>query len=171
MADLPDITDSHCHLDFPDFDGQVGDPAPEAQRAGGDVQLGPQGAGVGFGAHEVDFELVIGVAAVVAQEAQGPGIQGQQQVGVPVEIEVRRGDGGDRGALRHGEAEGGGGGFEPGGADIAPRAQGLAVDQDIEPTVVVIIQEEEAPGLCFRWRKLKPHGGGRCAQNAVEGVR
>jgi TatD DNase family protein len=34
MADLPDITDSHCHLDFPDFDGQVPEIVARAAAAG-----------------------------------------------------------------------------------------------------------------------------------------
>lgn len=34
MTDTPQITDSHCHLDFPDFDGQLGDIVARAERAG-----------------------------------------------------------------------------------------------------------------------------------------
>lgn len=34
MTDLPQITDSHCHLDFPDFEGQLVDIVDRAQRAG-----------------------------------------------------------------------------------------------------------------------------------------
>ncbi len=34
MTDLPLITDSHCHLDFPDFEGQLDDIIARAQRAG-----------------------------------------------------------------------------------------------------------------------------------------
>ncbi|MEL6518547.1 MAG: TatD family hydrolase, partial [Pseudomonadota bacterium] len=32
--DAPAITDSHCHLDFPDFEGQVGDFVDRAAEAG-----------------------------------------------------------------------------------------------------------------------------------------
>ncbi|WP_187429724.1 putative metal-dependent hydrolase YcfH [Roseobacter fucihabitans] len=34
MSDIPQITDSHCHLDFPDFDGQHGDIVARAVEAG-----------------------------------------------------------------------------------------------------------------------------------------
>ena len=34
MTDLPQITDSHCHLDFPDFDGQLDEIVARAARAG-----------------------------------------------------------------------------------------------------------------------------------------
>jgi len=34
MSDIPEITDSHCHLDFPDFDGQHGDIIARAAEAG-----------------------------------------------------------------------------------------------------------------------------------------
>jgi TatD DNase family protein len=34
MTDTPQITDSHCHLDFPDFDGQLPEIIARAQRAG-----------------------------------------------------------------------------------------------------------------------------------------
>ncbi|WP_243613319.1 TatD family hydrolase [Shimia aestuarii] len=34
MTDIPQITDSHCHLDFPDFDGQLDEIIARAQRAG-----------------------------------------------------------------------------------------------------------------------------------------
>lgn len=34
MTDLPEITDSHCHLDFPDFDGQIPDILERARAAG-----------------------------------------------------------------------------------------------------------------------------------------
>lgn len=34
MSDTPEITDSHCHLDFPDFDGQHGDIIARAAEAG-----------------------------------------------------------------------------------------------------------------------------------------
>ncbi len=34
MTDIPQITDSHCHLDFPDFEGQLDEIIARAQRAG-----------------------------------------------------------------------------------------------------------------------------------------
>ncbi len=34
MTDLPEIVDSHCHLDFPDFDGELPDVIARAQAAG-----------------------------------------------------------------------------------------------------------------------------------------
>ena len=34
MTDTPQITDSHCHLDFPDFDGQLDDIVARAAQAG-----------------------------------------------------------------------------------------------------------------------------------------
>ncbi|WP_299636833.1 TatD family hydrolase [uncultured Ruegeria sp.] len=34
MSDTPQITDSHCHLDFPDFDGQLDDIITRAAQAG-----------------------------------------------------------------------------------------------------------------------------------------
>ncbi len=34
MTDLPEITDSHCHLDFPDFDGQLDDIVARAALSG-----------------------------------------------------------------------------------------------------------------------------------------
>lgn len=34
MTDIPQITDSHCHLDFPDFDGQLGNIIANAAAAG-----------------------------------------------------------------------------------------------------------------------------------------
>ncbi len=34
MTGLPDITDSHCHLDFPDFEGQLDDVVARAAQAG-----------------------------------------------------------------------------------------------------------------------------------------
>jgi len=34
MSNIPEITDSHCHLDFPDFDGQHGDIIARAAEAG-----------------------------------------------------------------------------------------------------------------------------------------
>ncbi|MBO9406719.1 TatD family hydrolase [Shimia sp. R9_1] len=34
MTDLPEITDSHCHLDFPDFEGQIDDIITRAAYAG-----------------------------------------------------------------------------------------------------------------------------------------
>lgn len=34
MSDTPQITDSHCHLDFPDFDGQLDDIISRASEAG-----------------------------------------------------------------------------------------------------------------------------------------
>ncbi|WP_209504421.1 MULTISPECIES: TatD family hydrolase [unclassified Ruegeria] len=34
MSDIPQITDSHCHLDFPDFDGQLDDIISRAADAG-----------------------------------------------------------------------------------------------------------------------------------------
>lgn len=34
MTNTPQITDSHCHLDFPDFDGQLDEIIARAQRAG-----------------------------------------------------------------------------------------------------------------------------------------
>lgn len=34
MSDIPQITDSHCHLDFPDFEGQLEDVIARAERAG-----------------------------------------------------------------------------------------------------------------------------------------
>lgn len=34
MTDTPEITDSHCHLDFPDFHGEVADIIARAQAAG-----------------------------------------------------------------------------------------------------------------------------------------
>ncbi|WP_300067822.1 TatD family hydrolase [uncultured Ruegeria sp.] len=34
MSDTPQITDSHCHLDFPDFDGQLDEIVTRAARAG-----------------------------------------------------------------------------------------------------------------------------------------
>ena len=34
MTDTPQITDSHCHLDFPDFEGQLDEIIARAQRAG-----------------------------------------------------------------------------------------------------------------------------------------
>ncbi|MFT6677266.1 MAG: TatD DNase family protein [Sulfitobacter sp.] len=34
MTDAPQITDSHCHLDFPDFEGQLDDVIARAQAAG-----------------------------------------------------------------------------------------------------------------------------------------
>ncbi|MDO6481927.1 TatD family hydrolase [Shimia thalassica] len=34
MTDIPQITDSHCHLDFPDFEGQLDDIIARAARAG-----------------------------------------------------------------------------------------------------------------------------------------
>lgn len=34
MTDAPTITDSHCHLDFPDFDGQLDDIVARAEAAG-----------------------------------------------------------------------------------------------------------------------------------------
>lgn len=34
MSDTPQITDSHCHLDFPDFDGQLDDIISRAAEAG-----------------------------------------------------------------------------------------------------------------------------------------
>ncbi|MGX9351661.1 TatD family hydrolase [Shimia sp. W99] len=34
MTDLPEITDSHCHLDFPDFEGQLDEIVARAGRAG-----------------------------------------------------------------------------------------------------------------------------------------
>ena len=34
MTDAPEITDSHCHLDFPDFDGEHGDLIARAAEAG-----------------------------------------------------------------------------------------------------------------------------------------
>ena len=34
MTDIPQITDSHCHLDFPDFEGQLGEVVARAARAG-----------------------------------------------------------------------------------------------------------------------------------------
>ncbi len=34
MTDLPEITDSHCHLDFPDFDGQLDDIVARAAQSG-----------------------------------------------------------------------------------------------------------------------------------------
>ncbi|KZY02394.1 MULTISPECIES: TatD family hydrolase [unclassified Sulfitobacter] len=34
MTDTPAITDSHCHLDFPDFDGELNDILARAQEAG-----------------------------------------------------------------------------------------------------------------------------------------
>jgi TatD DNase family protein len=34
MTEIPQITDSHCHLDFPDFDGKRADVIAEAQAAG-----------------------------------------------------------------------------------------------------------------------------------------
>ena len=34
MSDTPQITDSHCHLDFPDFDGQLNDIITRAAEAG-----------------------------------------------------------------------------------------------------------------------------------------
>ena len=33
-TDIPQITDSHCHLDFPDFDGQLDEIVARAARAG-----------------------------------------------------------------------------------------------------------------------------------------
>ena len=34
MTDAPTITDSHCHLDFPDFDGQLDEILARARDAG-----------------------------------------------------------------------------------------------------------------------------------------
>lgn len=34
MTDIPQITDSHCHLDFPDFDGQIDEVVTRAAEAG-----------------------------------------------------------------------------------------------------------------------------------------
>lgn len=34
MTDIPQITDSHCHLDFPDFEGQLDEVVARAARAG-----------------------------------------------------------------------------------------------------------------------------------------
>lgn len=34
MTDQPEITDSHCHLDFPDFDGELSEIVARAHRAG-----------------------------------------------------------------------------------------------------------------------------------------
>ena len=34
MTDIPQITDSHCHLDFPDFEGQLDEIVARAARAG-----------------------------------------------------------------------------------------------------------------------------------------
>ncbi|MCW8842735.1 MAG: TatD family hydrolase [Rhodobacteraceae bacterium] len=34
MTDIPQITDSHCHLDFPDFEGQLDEIIARAERAG-----------------------------------------------------------------------------------------------------------------------------------------
>ncbi len=34
MTDIPQITDSHCHLDFPDFEGQLDEIIARARRAG-----------------------------------------------------------------------------------------------------------------------------------------
>jgi TatD DNase family protein len=34
MTEIPQITDSHCHLDFPDFEGEHGEIVARAQRAG-----------------------------------------------------------------------------------------------------------------------------------------
>ena len=34
MTETPEITDSHCHLDFPDFDGKMDEVIARAHRAG-----------------------------------------------------------------------------------------------------------------------------------------
>ena len=34
MSDIPQITDSHCHLDFPDFEGSLSDVIKRASDAG-----------------------------------------------------------------------------------------------------------------------------------------
>ena len=34
MTQIPEITDSHCHLDFPDFEGQLPEIIANAQAAG-----------------------------------------------------------------------------------------------------------------------------------------
>ncbi len=34
MTDMPALVDSHCHLDFPDFEGQIGDIVARARAAG-----------------------------------------------------------------------------------------------------------------------------------------
>ena len=34
MTEIPQITDSHCHLDFPDFEGRLGEVVRDAAKAG-----------------------------------------------------------------------------------------------------------------------------------------
>ena len=68
--------------------------ALESQAGGNGLDLDADAAGVGAVAVKANFELAVGVAAVVAEIFQAGGV-GEQQVGVAVAVDVGGGKLGD----------------------------------------------------------------------------
>ncbi len=130
----------------------------DAEVGGGDFDADAQAVGVGAIADEAQFELAVGVAAVVAPGAQARALLGQHQVGVAVAVEVRQGRVGDAGERPGVEFGAGGDVLEAAVAQVAPELDTPAQGQQVQPAVVVVVHQPQRRQL------------GQCDGQAVEAV-
>ena len=111
---------------------------------GEEFDAAAQARGVRAVAHQSQLQLFIGVAAVVAPVAQ-PRRRGHHQAGVAVLVEIRRHDVLDRSGFvqtqRRSDL------FKAPLADIAPDPDPAAKGQEVQPAVIVIIQQQKPAGL------------------------
>ena len=124
-----------------DLDGQRLDGTLESQARGDGLDLDADTAGVGAVAVKANLELLVSVASVVAEIFQAGGVC-EQQVGVAVAIDVGGGKLGDLAGERV-EAKRSADMGEAANALVAKRLQAVADGEDIEPAVVVVINEAD----------------------------
>ncbi len=125
-----------------DFDGELLDGAKGAPGTGADLDAGAQAGEIGAVAEESDLDGVVGIAAVIAEEAEAAAGKGNDEIGVAVLVEVGGDEVGDFGQALEtvfagdlGEAE---------APAIAPEPDAFtAPGEDIEPAIVVEVDEAE----------------------------
>ena len=124
-----------------DLDGKTIDGANKAEFAGLNFDAGTDAAGVRAIADEADFDLSVGVAALVAQIAESAGADRDEGVGIAIQIEVGETNFGNVGQLIQAELRRAV--FESGETKVAPGAKLLAEGPEVEPAVVVVIDGAE----------------------------
>ena len=84
---------------------------------------------------------MVGVAAVVAQQSQALIGEDQQQVGVTIVVEIGRQHGLDGADFFEADVPGGFAEFAV--AEVAPEAEAGSGGEDVQPAIVVVVEQRE----------------------------
>ena len=128
------------------LDGEPLHGSSDAQIARGDFQPHAQSAGVGAASEQLQLELVIGIAAVVAKELQAAAFERQNQIRVAIAIKVCGCEELHLAARRRLREQRGRQVAKTVIAEIAPDAQSVACGHDVEPAVIVVVEEQQSGG-------------------------